>query len=61
MLETCGLLFAHREFGAIALAMVRREIADGDMVTVRWGATEDREAGEVRGTVVALPFTAAGL
>ncbi len=48
-------------FGAIALAMVRREIADGDTLTVRWGATEDREPGEVRGTVVSLPFAGAEL
>jgi folate-binding protein YgfZ len=37
-------------FGAIAIAMVRREIADGARVTARW------DGGEATATVVALPF-----
>lgn len=45
--------------GAIALAMVRRDVAFGETVTARWEATEDRESGEARGTVVALPFAVA--
>ena len=38
------------QFGPIALAMVRREIALGDGVAVRW------EGGETTATVSALPF-----
>jgi tRNA-modifying protein YgfZ len=38
------------QFGAIALAMVRREIAVGDSVAVRW------ESGETAASVIALPF-----
>jgi folate-binding protein YgfZ len=37
-------------FGSIAIAMVRREIADGARVTARWAG------GEATATVVALPF-----
>ena len=59
-------------FGPIAIAMVRREIALGDSVTVRWGGegaaaggenatgapagAEPVAAGETRATVVSLPF-----
>ncbi|MDA1080198.1 MAG: folate-binding protein [Gemmatimonadetes bacterium] len=39
-------------FGAIALAYVRREVADGDAVTIR------ASTGDVQATVVALPFAA---
>ncbi len=37
--------------GAIAIAMVRREIEHGAMITARW------EGGEARAQVVELPFT----
>ena len=36
--------------GPIALGMVRREVALGDEVVVRW------DGGETRATVVGLPF-----
>jgi glycine cleavage system aminomethyltransferase T len=36
--------------GGIALAMVRREVADGAWLTARW------DGGSVRVNVVSLPF-----
>jgi len=42
--------------GAIALAMVRRELPDGAAVVARWEAVDGRESGETSGTVAPLPF-----
>jgi folate-binding protein YgfZ len=42
--------------GPIALAMVRREVAPGATLIVKWDAGEDRDAGETTATVVALAF-----
>jgi tRNA-modifying protein YgfZ len=42
--------------GGIALGFVRREIALGDTVTVRWVSTEDAPGGEISATITPLPF-----
>ena len=44
--------------GPIALGMVRREVAPGTTLIVRWDASEDRDAGETTATVAALTFGA---
>lgn len=51
--QPCGEVRSVTEsptFGAIAIAMVRREIADGTRVKARW------DGGEATAIVVALPF-----
>lgn len=42
--------------GAIALAMVRREVQDGATLTARWPAADERAPGDASVEVVALPF-----
>lgn len=44
--------------GAIALGMVRREVAAGSTVIARWEAGDGYDAGETTAAVVALPFAA---
>jgi folate-binding protein YgfZ len=42
--------------GGIALGIVRREVAPGATVVVRWHSTEDAAGGEASATVTTLPF-----
>jgi glycine cleavage system aminomethyltransferase T len=46
--------------GPIALAMVRRELADDTTLIARWEAVDGRESGETPGTLTPLPFPEAG-
>lgn len=43
-------------FGPIALGMIRREVASGARVIIRWSGLEDVPAGEIPARVVGLPF-----